>query len=79
MKIRTPEEMVGRTPKRMKGMHAQGIVSLDDALGKLGSGKLTPQEFGQLQTLVGKHYGVLGGLSMMPPMPAPPQLPLKVR
>jgi hypothetical protein len=78
MKIRTPEEMVGRQPKRLRGMHAQGVVSLEDALGKLGSGKMTPQEFGQLQKLAGQGHGSLGGLSMMPPMPAPPQLPLKV-
>jgi hypothetical protein len=78
MKIRTPEEMVGRTPKRLKGMHAQGIVSLDDALGKLGSGKLTPQEFGQLQTLVGKHYGVPSNLGLVPPMPAPASALVKV-
>lgn len=78
MKIRTPEEMVGRQPKRLRGMHAQGILSLEDALGKLGSGKLTPQEFGQLQKLVGQGRGSIGNLSMMPPMPTPLQLPPKV-
>jgi hypothetical protein len=66
MRIRDTAEMATSAPKRLVGMHALEVCSLEDALGKLGSGKMTPQEFTKLQAMVGKvHDGV-----MLPTLPA---------
>jgi len=59
MRIRDKDEMATSAPKRLVGMHALEVCSLEDVLGKLGSGSMTPQEFTQLQNIVGKMQGAL--------------------
>ena len=59
MRIRSKAEMATSSPKRLVGKHALKVCSLEDALGKLGSGKMTPQDFSVLQEMVGKLQGGL--------------------
>ena len=65
MRIRDKDEMATSSPKRLVGKHALEVCSLEDALGKLGSGKMTPQEFTVLQGMVGTLHGGL----MLPGLP----------
>jgi hypothetical protein len=37
---------------RLTGLHAQGDLTLQDALAKMGAGKLTPAEFTKLEALM---------------------------
>jgi hypothetical protein len=64
MRIRSKAEMATSSPKRLVGKHALEVCSLEDALGKLGSGNMTPQEFTKLQSLVGTVHS-----SLAVPMP----------
>jgi hypothetical protein len=60
MRIRSKAEMATSSPKRLVGKHALKVCSLEDVLGKLGSGKMTPQEFAVLQGMVGTvHAGLV--------------------
>ena len=60
MRIRDKDEMATSSPKRLVGKHALEVCSLEDALGKLGSGKMTPKEFSALQSMVGTvHAGLI--------------------
>jgi hypothetical protein len=65
MRIRTSAEMATATPKKLRGKHALKVCSIEDALGKLGSGSMSGSEFAQLQTMLSTIQGVPSSLSSM--------------